>query len=51
MSSSILIAFVLLAAGVSATKRGAHDELITPRPYNNRYSDASGARDERSRLS
>lgn len=50
MSPSILIAFVLLAGGASATKRGGRNDLITPRPYNNRHSDATAARDERAML-
>jgi hypothetical protein len=51
MSPSILITFVLLAGAASAVKRTSHNDLITPRPYNNRYSDATAARDERARLS
>lgn len=50
MSASILIALILLAGGADALRRGGRHDLITPRPYNNRHSDASGARDERARL-
>ncbi len=47
MSPSILIAAVFLAGTAAALRRSGHNDLITPRPYNNRHSDATGARDER----
>ena len=50
MTSQILVVLVLLVGWASALRRtGAHD-LITPRPYNNRHSDATAARDERAVL-
>jgi hypothetical protein len=48
MSAAIPIALVLLGGGVSALRRARHNDLITPRPYNNHHSDATAARDERS---
>jgi hypothetical protein len=48
MTSSIIVVLVMLVGWVSALRRAGRHDLITPRPYNNRYSDASGARDERS---
>lgn len=46
MLGSILVtAIVVLAAGV-AIKPPMQEALIKRRPYNNRYSDASGARDD-----
>jgi hypothetical protein len=47
MTFSIIVLGALGAGWVSANRRGRH-ELITRRPYNNQYSDASAARDERS---
>ena len=47
MTFSIIVLGALGAGLVSANRRGRHD-LIARRPYNNRYSDASAARDERS---
>jgi hypothetical protein len=49
MTSSIVVV-VLLVGAASALRGGRGHGLITPRPYNNRYSDASGARDERAML-
>jgi hypothetical protein len=46
MSPSILIAALFIAATASARRR-SHNDLIAPRPYNNRHSDATAARDER----
>jgi hypothetical protein len=46
----MIVIGVLGVGWASAVRRGRHD-LITPRPYNNQYSDASAARDERSLLS
>ena len=47
MTFPIIVILVLGAGWVSANRRGRQD-LITHRPYNNQYSDASAARDERS---
>ena len=46
MTSSIVVVLALLAGWASALRRGGRHDLITPRPYNNRYSDATAARDE-----
>jgi len=48
MLSAILITIFIVAALGSAqrTGRGGSDELIVHRPYNNRYSDAAGARED-----
>jgi hypothetical protein len=51
MSPSILIAAIFLTGAVSALRDRGHNDLITPRPYNNRHSDATAARDERTLLS
>jgi hypothetical protein len=50
MTFPIIVIGALGVGWVSALRRGRHD-LITRRPYNNQYSDASAARDERSLLS
>jgi hypothetical protein len=42
---SIIIAVVIVAALANAFRPGRGD-LITSRPYNNRYNPASGARDQ-----
>jgi hypothetical protein len=47
MTFPIIVILALGAGWVSANRRGRQD-LITHRPYNNQYSDASAARDERS---
>jgi hypothetical protein len=47
MTFSIIVLGALGAGLVNANRRSRHD-LITRRPYNNLYSDASAARDERS---
>ena len=47
MTFPIIVTFALGAGWVGAGRRGRQD-LITRRPYNNQYSDATGARDERS---
>ncbi|HEX4837290.1 MAG TPA: hypothetical protein VFV03_02040 [Solirubrobacteraceae bacterium] len=46
MPSSMIVVLVLIAAAANALRRGRRYELITARPYNNRHSDATGARDE-----
>jgi hypothetical protein len=50
MSPSILIAAIFLTGAVSALRRNGRHDLITRRPYNNRHSDATAARDERALL-
>jgi hypothetical protein len=44
----IAIIVILLVAALlgCALRPGRTDELIVHRPYNNRYNDASGARDD-----
>jgi hypothetical protein len=45
MFASIIVAIVILAALANALQPGRSD-IITRRPYNNRYNPASGAREE-----
>ncbi len=45
MFASIIVALVILAALANAFRPGRRGDIITSRPYNNRYNDASGARD------
>jgi hypothetical protein len=46
MLSSIFVTLIIIA-GLGYALRSEHNgELISRRPYNNRYNDASGARDE-----
>jgi hypothetical protein len=47
MTSSIIVVLVLFAGWASALRRGSRHDLITTTPYNNQYSDATAARDER----
>jgi hypothetical protein len=49
--TSIIVVAALLGGAANALRGGRGHDLITSRPYNNRYSDASGARDERAMLS
>ena len=44
MFASIIVAVVIFAALANAFRPGCR-EIITSRPYNNRYNAASGARD------
>jgi hypothetical protein len=46
MISSIVVTAVIAGALGYALRPGRHGDMIVHRPYNNRYSDASGARDE-----
>jgi hypothetical protein len=46
MLASIIVALVILAALANAFRGGHRGDLITSRPYNNRYNAASGARDQ-----
>ena len=48
MTSLLIVVIALLAGWASALLRSGRHDLITHRPYNNQYSDASAARDERS---
>ena len=43
---SILITLLVVAVLGCSLRSGRSGELIVRRPYNNRYSDASGARDD-----
>ena len=45
MLSAVIIAIVIFVALANAFRPGRGD-IITSRPYNNRYNAASGARDE-----
>jgi hypothetical protein len=44
MLSAVIIVVVIVAALANAFRPGRGD-IITSRPYNNKYNDASGARD------
>ncbi len=46
MLSAILITLFIVAALGSAQRTGRNDELIIHHPFNNRHSDASGARED-----
>jgi hypothetical protein len=46
MLSSIIVPLVVVAALGYAFGAGRGQQLITRRPYNNRYNDASGARED-----
>ncbi len=45
MITAIIVTVVIAGALGYALRPGRHGELIVKRPYNNRHSDASGARD------
>lgn len=45
--SQVLILTIILLAFAGATGAERRYSLISRRPYNNRYSDATGARDDR----
>jgi hypothetical protein len=45
MFSAITVAIVIFAALANSLRPGRRGDIITGRPYNNRYNDASGARD------
>jgi hypothetical protein len=51
MTSSIIVVGALLGGAANALRRGHKHDLITHRPYNNRHSDATAARDEHAMLS
>jgi hypothetical protein len=42
----LIIASIVIVGLLYATKTAQKDGLIARTPYNNRYSDASGARDD-----
>jgi hypothetical protein len=46
MIAAILITALITGALAYAFRPGRYGEMIVSRPYNNRYNDASGARDE-----
>lgn len=45
MLTSLIVTGVIAGALGYALRPGRHDEMIVHRPYNNRYDDASAARD------
>jgi len=46
MLAIIIVTLLILAALSYALRADGTDSLIVRRPYNNRYSDASGARED-----
>jgi hypothetical protein len=46
MFTAIVIALIAVAVLGYAPRSGHAGQLITRRPYNNRYNDASGARED-----
>jgi hypothetical protein len=50
MVSSLIVAGALLSGAATALRGGRNRGLITHRPYNNRHSDATAARDERAQM-
>jgi hypothetical protein len=49
MLSAIIVTLVIIVAlayGLRSGRSGRSGDLIVSRPYNNRYSDASAARDD-----
>jgi hypothetical protein len=46
MFSAIIISLFIVAALGSAQRTGRNDEMIVHHPYNNRHSDAAGARED-----
>jgi hypothetical protein len=46
MLSSIVVTIVIIAALAYALRSERTGELIVRRPYNNRYNDAAGARED-----
>ena len=46
MITSILITLLIAGALGYGLRSGRHGENIVRRPYNNRYNDASGARED-----
>jgi len=46
MLSSIIVTLLVVVVLAYALQSGRRDELIVRRPYNNRYNDAAGARED-----
>jgi hypothetical protein len=46
MLTSLIVTLIIAAALHYGLSGGRHDQLIIRRPYNNRYNDASGARED-----
>jgi hypothetical protein len=46
MLTAIIVTFIVTAGLLYALRSGEHGNLIVRRPYNNRYNDASGARED-----
>ena len=46
MLSSIVVTLIIACALAYGLRSGRHGENIVRRPYNNRYNDASGARED-----
>jgi hypothetical protein len=44
---SLIVIGVVIAALANALRSLPGGEIITPRPYNNRYNDASAAREDK----
>jgi hypothetical protein len=46
MLTALTVTLIITVTLGSSLRLGRHGGLIARRPYNNRYNDASGARDE-----
>ena len=46
MLTAIIVTLIVAASLLYALRSGRDGSLIVRRPYNNRYNDASGARDD-----
>jgi hypothetical protein len=46
MLTALAVTVFIVAALGSAVRSPGHDRMIVRRPYNNRYNDASGARED-----
>jgi hypothetical protein len=46
MLTGIIVTLIITAALGYALRTGQDERLISRRPYNNRYNDASGARED-----
>jgi hypothetical protein len=46
MLTAIIVSLIITAALLNGLRSGKDGSLIVRRPYNNRYNDASGARDD-----
>jgi hypothetical protein len=46
MISALIVTFLVVAAVGHAPRSGREGGLIARRPYNNRYNDAAGARED-----